>query len=114
MNITNQSISRKPPVATTGIIGWLRMNLFSSWINTLITFFVLYCLYQIIPWFLNWSIFEADFTRNYLGETIVDIRSVSDDVQVEYAGNIPAVSGSSNDNTSNTTGYGLFAARFLV
>ena len=48
------------------------------------------------------------------GETIVDIRSVSDDVQVEYAGNIPAVSGSSNDNTSNTTGYGLFAARFLV
>tara|TARA_B100001123_G_scaffold104651_1_gene121387 strand:- start:78 stop:1220 length:1143 start_codon:yes stop_codon:yes gene_type:complete len=72
MNITKQSFSRKPPVATTGIIGWLRMNLFSNWFNTLITFFVLYCLYQIIPWFLNWSIFEADFTRNYLGETIID------------------------------------------
>jgi hypothetical protein len=51
---------------------------------------------------------------NCFGEKIVDVRSVSDDVQVEYAGNIPAVSGSSNDNTSNTTGYGLFAARFLV
>ena len=31
---------RKPPVATTGIIGWLRMNLFSNWINSLIYFFV--------------------------------------------------------------------------
>ena len=29
--------SRKPPVATTGILGWLRMNLFSNWINSLIS-----------------------------------------------------------------------------
>ena len=36
--------SRKPPVATTGILGWLRMNLFSNWVNSLITLFVLYIL----------------------------------------------------------------------
>ncbi|PPR48641.1 MAG: Inner membrane amino-acid ABC transporter permease protein YhdY [Alphaproteobacteria bacterium MarineAlpha5_Bin5] len=71
MNINYQQ-SRKPPVATTGVIGWLRMNLFSNWFNTLVTIIVAYFLYQIVPWFLNWSVFEADFTRNYLGEVIID------------------------------------------
>ena len=35
MNEMNQV--RKPPVATTGIIGWLRINLFFNWTNSLIT-----------------------------------------------------------------------------
>ena len=52
---------RKPPVATTGIIGWLRINLFFNWTNSLITLFVIYCLYQFIPWILDWTIFSADF-----------------------------------------------------
>ena len=64
--------TRKPPVATTGILGWLRMNLFSNWFNTIITLLVIYFLYQLIPWFLNWSVFTADFTHNYLGEKIID------------------------------------------
>ena len=34
MNLENQINTRKPPVATTGLIGWLRVNLFSSWFNT--------------------------------------------------------------------------------
>ena len=73
MSIDQQNlVSRKPPVATTGIVGWLRMNLFSNWFNTIITLLVLYFLYQLIPWFLNWSVFTADFTHNYLGEKIVD------------------------------------------
>ncbi len=71
MNQQN-TVSRKPPVATTGILGWLRMNLFSNWFNTIITILVIYFLYQLIPWFLNWSVFTADFTHNYLGEAIVD------------------------------------------
>ena len=29
--------ARKPPVATTGILGWLRINLFSNWVNSLIS-----------------------------------------------------------------------------
>ena len=37
MNIDNKIESRKPPVATTGIIGWLRINLFSNWFNTIVT-----------------------------------------------------------------------------
>ena len=72
MTTENFSKSRKPPVATTGLLGWLRMNLFSNWSNTLLTIFIVYFLYQIIPWFLNWSVFSADFTHNYLGQLIVD------------------------------------------
>ena len=56
--------TRKPPVATTGILGWLRMNLFSNWINSLISLFVLYILIQFIPWILNLTIFAADFKYN--------------------------------------------------
>ena len=72
MNIENQKVSRKPPIATTGVVGWLRMNLFSNWWNTLVTLLVVYFLYQIIPWFLDWSIFSADFTHNFRGEKIID------------------------------------------
>ncbi len=64
--------SRKPPLATTGIIGWLRMNLFSNWINSLISLFVLYVLIQFIPWILNWTIFAADFKYNFNGAEITD------------------------------------------
>ena len=64
--------SRKPPVATTGILGWLRMNLFSNWVNSLISLFVLYILIQFIPWILNWTIFAADFKYNFNGEEIID------------------------------------------
>ena len=72
MTTENFSKSRKPPVATTGLLGWLRMNLFSNWSNTLLTILVVYFLYQIIPWFLHWSVFSADFTHNYLGQLIID------------------------------------------
>ena len=64
--------SRKPPVATTGPLGWLRMNLFSNWVNSLVSLFVLYILIQFIPWILNWTIFAADFKYNFNGEEIID------------------------------------------
>ena len=64
--------SRKPPVATTGILGWFRANLFSNWLNSLISLFVLYILVQFIPWVLNWTIFAADFKYNFNGEQIID------------------------------------------
>ena len=64
--------ARKPPVATTGILGWLRINLFSTWVNSIITLFVLYILIQFIPWILNWTIFAADFKYNFNGEEIIN------------------------------------------
>ena len=32
--------TRKPPVATTGILGWCRQHLFSNWVNSFITLLV--------------------------------------------------------------------------
>jgi len=72
MNSENNLESRKPPIATTGLLGWVRMNLFSNWINSFLTIFILYFLYLIIPPFLSWAIFSADFTHNYLGELVID------------------------------------------
>lgn len=48
-----------PPVSESGVIGWLRYNLFSSWWDTLLTLVAIYVLYLIIPPFLNWAVFDA-------------------------------------------------------
>jgi general L-amino acid transport system permease protein len=46
-----------PPVAETGIVKWLRLNLFSSPANSLLTLVSIYVVYQIVvaatPWVLN-------------------------------------------------------------
>ena len=72
MSSENFQQSRTPPIATTGLLGWIRLNLFSSWFNSILTIFVIYLLYQILVPFLNWSIFSADFTHIYLGQLIID------------------------------------------
>ena len=46
-----------PPTSETGIIGWLRHNLFSSWLNTLLTVAAAYVLYKIFPPFFDWAFF---------------------------------------------------------
>jgi len=78
--------SRKPPVATTGILGWLRMNLASNWLNSLISLFVLYILIQFIPWILNWTIFAADFKYNFNGEQIINREMCSRVLDPEIGG----------------------------
>ena len=48
-----------PPVTESGIIGWLRKNLFSSIPNTILTLFAIWLIYLVVPGFLQWSIFDA-------------------------------------------------------
>jgi len=48
-----------PPAATTGLVGWLRQRLFSSWANTAATVAILLLLFYIVPPFLDWAIFSA-------------------------------------------------------
>jgi general L-amino acid transport system permease protein len=48
-----------PPIAT--VLGWLRNNLFSSFFNTILTFFSLYLLYLIIPPIVQWAFVNADW-----------------------------------------------------
>ncbi len=50
-----------PPRLTSGPIAWLRDNLFSSPVNTVLTLVALYLLYLIIPGILNWAFLDAVF-----------------------------------------------------
>ncbi len=50
-----------PPVATTGVIGWTRANLFSSPLNIALTLGSLYLLYVALPPLLDWAIFSANW-----------------------------------------------------
>ena len=53
---------RPAPVMTIGVLGWLRANLFSSWLNTVLTVAGLLLLWRIVPPLLGWALFNADFS----------------------------------------------------
>lgn len=46
-----------PPMSETGIIKWVRENLFSSWFNTILTIVAAYVIFRVVsnaaPWFYN-------------------------------------------------------------
>jgi general L-amino acid transport system permease protein len=50
---------RPPPVALTGVLGWMRENLFSSWLNSFLTIASIYLLYSVIPPLVDWAILSA-------------------------------------------------------
>ena len=53
----------EPPASETGVVHWLRENLFSGWLNVILTAlalaFVAWALGHILPWFLQ-SVWNAD------------------------------------------------------
>lgn len=51
----------KPPKKLLGPVAWMRMHLFSSWYNTLLTLIVGYLLVTSVGPTLNWLFLEADF-----------------------------------------------------
>ncbi len=51
--------SLPPPISESGIIGWMRKNLFSGVVNTLFTLLALWLIYMIVPGFLKWAFFDA-------------------------------------------------------
>ena len=60
-----------PPVSSNLLQkswSWARKNLFSGWLNTLLTLIGLWLIWNVIPPALNWLIFQA----NWLGETRAD------------------------------------------
>jgi general L-amino acid transport system permease protein len=70
MAVNELQSTRKPPIFQIGAILWLRTNLFSSWINGLLTLASLYLLYISIPPLLDWMVLSANFnfgTVNILG-----------------------------------------------
>ena len=51
-----------PPVKTSGPLAWVRKNLFSSTLNSILTLFSLWLLWSIIPPFLDWAFFNSIWT----------------------------------------------------
>jgi general L-amino acid transport system permease protein len=51
-----------PPLTAVGPIAWLRANLFSGPVNTLLTLLAVLLLYWAIPPFLNWAFLHANWT----------------------------------------------------
>lgn len=53
-----------PPSDDTGILGWARKNLFSSWGNGITTVVLIVAIGWILSGFLEWALFTANFTAS--------------------------------------------------
>ena len=51
--------AQRPPVISTGIIGWLRANLFNSVFNTILTLIAVYFLAVTVPPLIRWAFIDA-------------------------------------------------------
>lgn len=51
-----------PPISSTGVIGWLRENLFSSPLNTALTLLAVYILYLAVPPLFDWAFLSSVWT----------------------------------------------------
>jgi general L-amino acid transport system permease protein len=49
----------KPPPASVGVIGWVRANLFNSFLNSLLTLATLYLLYKTVPPLIRWALIDS-------------------------------------------------------
>jgi general L-amino acid transport system permease protein len=56
------------PASSWRPLVWMRKNLFSSWLNSLLTLFCLWLMWQLIPPLLNWAFLQA----NWVGTTRAD------------------------------------------
>jgi general L-amino acid transport system permease protein len=54
----------QPPVNTTGIIGWVRKNLFSSSLNTILTLLTMLLLWKSLPPLFEWAVVNSVSTAD--------------------------------------------------
>ncbi|MAQ02760.1 MAG: amino acid ABC transporter permease [Rhodospirillaceae bacterium] len=47
------------PHQTTGILGWIKINFFSSWFNSLITIVLAYTIFVLADFFIQWAFINA-------------------------------------------------------
>ena len=50
---------QRPPATSTGVLGWLRANLFNSVFNTILTLVAVYFLAVTIPPLIRWAFIDA-------------------------------------------------------
>ncbi|MEW6670580.1 MAG: amino acid ABC transporter permease [Thermodesulfobacteriota bacterium] len=49
----------KPPLASVGVIGWVKANLFNGVFNSALTIVILFALWKIIPPFVRWAFVDS-------------------------------------------------------
>jgi general L-amino acid transport system permease protein len=57
-----------PPVSETGIVGWVRENLFSGWLNTLLTLASIAVIALVVPAIWTWAVSHAIWYAESLDE----------------------------------------------
>jgi general L-amino acid transport system permease protein len=60
--LATPSTPERPPRSETGVLGWLRQNLFSSWGNTLVTILVAYVIWKLGDGIVRWAFIDAVWT----------------------------------------------------
>src|SRR2546422_1716983 len=53
-----------PPPGETGVVGWLRRNLFSSLANTIFTLLAIAFMVWVLPPIIRWAFLDAVWTGN--------------------------------------------------
>src|SRR6185295_12718696 len=53
-----------PPIDQTGVFGWMRRNLFSSWGNGLTTIVLIVFIGWMLSWFIDWALLRAVWTAD--------------------------------------------------
>jgi len=51
--------ARSAPLSETSVVGWLHKNLFSSWINTILTIISIYIVYLVVAGLWTWGVADA-------------------------------------------------------
>ena len=51
-----------PPASEVGVVGWLRRNLFSSWVNTALTLAGIWITWKVVAGVVDWAVLRAVWT----------------------------------------------------
>lgn len=54
----------KPPASRVGVLGWIRVNLFSTWYNALLTVLAVAVLAKTVPPFVRWALIDSAWTAS--------------------------------------------------
>ena len=49
----------KPPVTEVGVLGWMKINLFNGWFNSILTLITVFALWIIIPPLIQWAFIDS-------------------------------------------------------
>lgn len=64
---TEMLSEKEPPATQKGIVKWMRENLFSSWLNAIMTLLAVYCIYLVLKGIIPWA-FQSSWTASSLTE----------------------------------------------